>query len=432
MKPIQAFLLTVFCIFGASCPILANDILVETNADELLTDQKCSLREAMTNAQSNSSAWPDCEAGSGVDIDVIRFDVGLVDQTIQLSADLPSIGESLRIVGPLNNGPAVTLDGMDAFRLIDIEGASTVELRNLVLTRGSASTGAAINAPETIDLTIRNCRIVNNATTVGPVIAVNVDGDGPALLTMRNTVVRENINSGSGSASNGKILRIDDGTARIERSEITDNSGTGSSGTGIIYARDSHLTVINSTISGNRLSGNAAGSAMYLSASDAELIHATIFDNRSKTLAARPIFVFASSPNSASLVISNSIALPSSGSFMCQASGPGTTSIIEASSFSSDVACLQTSPIVAADDLALAPLDDNGGLSRTHALGLQSIAIDAAGDCAELDSELMVDQRSEIRPGLNSAACDAGAYEAQLPVDSIFADAFEDSSRTGW
>jgi len=117
---------------------------------------------------------------------------------------------------------------------------------------------------------------------------------------------------------------------------------------------------------------------------------------------------------------------------MCQASGSGTTSIVEASSFSSDVACLQTSPIVAADDLALAPLDDNGGLSRTHALGLQSIAIDAAGDCAELDSELMVDQRSEIRPGLNSAACDAGAYEAQLPVDSIFADAFEDASRTGW
>jgi hypothetical protein len=53
----------------------------------------------------------------------------------------------------------------------------------------------------------------------------------------------------------------------------------------------------------------------------------------------------------------------------------------------------------------LGPLGDNGGPTRTHALGAGSPAIDAAGDACPA-----TDQRGVARP--LGARCDIGSYEA--------------------
>jgi hypothetical protein len=68
---------------------------------------------------------------------------------------------------------------------------------------------------------------------------------------------------------------------------------------------------------------------------------------------------------------------------------------------------------VTAAQLALGPLQDNGGPTQTHALLPGSVAIDSAVDCPPPD----VDQRGVSRP--QGAACDSGAYEAVLvlPVE---------------
>lgn len=67
--------------------------------------------------------------------------------------------------------------------------------------------------------------------------------------------------------------------------------------------------------------------------------------------------------------------------------------------------------LITDDSASLLPLADNGGPTRTHALGLASTAIDSVPDatCVDLlDAPLLIDQRSQPR-----SSCDVGALEAQ-------------------
>ena len=60
------------------------------------------------------------------------------------------------------------------------------------------------------------------------------------------------------------------------------------------------------------------------------------------------------------------------------------------------------------EDLALGPLEDNGGPTMTHALGEGSVAIDVIPeDACEVDE----DQRGESRPA--GSGCDVGAFEVK-------------------
>jgi len=68
----------------------------------------------------------------------------------------------------------------------------------------------------------------------------------------------------------------------------------------------------------------------------------------------------------------------------------------------------------------LAPLADNGGPTRTHALLPGSAAIDA-GDAAGAAH----DQRGEGFPRVLGASADIGAYESA--PDAIFEDGFEET-----
>jgi len=68
---------------------------------------------------------------------------------------------------------------------------------------------------------------------------------------------------------------------------------------------------------------------------------------------------------------------------------------------------------VAADDLKLGPLQDNGGPTMTHALGASSVALDVIpeADCTDPDGQpLTTDQRGEPRP--SGDGCDVGSFEA--------------------
>jgi hypothetical protein len=71
---------------------------------------------------------------------------------------------------------------------------------------------------------------------------------------------------------------------------------------------------------------------------------------------------------------------------------------------------------VTAEQLALGPLQDNGGPTLTHALGAGSVAIDQIpeGDCVDADGQpLTTDQRGEPRPETGGTLCDVGAFEVQ-------------------
>jgi hypothetical protein len=70
--------------------------------------------------------------------------------------------------------------------------------------------------------------------------------------------------------------------------------------------------------------------------------------------------------------------------------------------------------------LNLGELADNGGPTKTHALGAGSVAIDGipAADCIDADGVLLTeDQRGQPRPETGGDACDVGSFERQ-PTDS--------------
>lgn len=70
-------------------------------------------------------------------------------------------------------------------------------------------------------------------------------------------------------------------------------------------------------------------------------------------------------------------------------------------------------------DAMLAPLADNLGITKTHALYVGSPAIDAAdpSGCTDVEGNpLIEDQRGEARPGVSGGLCDIGAYEGSIEV----------------
>lgn len=70
------------------------------------------------------------------------------------------------------------------------------------------------------------------------------------------------------------------------------------------------------------------------------------------------------------------------------------------------------------DDPLLNPLADNGGPTHTHALKVDSPAIDAAPDCTTVGGAAVpVDQRGQSRPF--GASCDLGAYEFTQEITAI-------------
>ena len=73
----------------------------------------------------------------------------------------------------------------------------------------------------------------------------------------------------------------------------------------------------------------------------------------------------------------------------------------------------------------IAPLQDNGGPTLTHALRWGSEAIDAtAGGCIDPDGPPMTtDQRGASRPF--GVSCDIGSFEYGAIVDRIFKNGFD-------
>jgi predicted outer membrane repeat protein len=77
----------------------------------------------------------------------------------------------------------------------------------------------------------------------------------------------------------------------------------------------------------------------------------------------------------------------------------------------------QSTDLTSQTEVGLGPLQDNGGPTMTHALEPGSVGVDRIPEPDCVDAEgmpLSTDQRGAPRPAGAGAACDVGAYEAQL------------------
>ena len=280
---IVLLLTTALSATQTTAPALAASMItVNSSNDDTIVDGKCTLREALTNANNNAATFPDCGSGSGAD--TIKFSSGLASP-ILINSSLPTLidGSGVAIDG---SGAKITINGNDTFRIFTIASGVPVTIKNLTLTSGYGMGGNIYNAG-TLD--IENSTIMNGNGLSGG--AIYNDSGG-------TTVINNSTFTGN-SALRGGVLYNNDGIVTINNATIYQNS-VWSGGTGIIY-NDSLTLVVKNTIlaggggaeacggiqlsdaSANNLADDVSCGPSFTQVNDADLALGPLTDNGGST-----------------------------------------------------------------------------------------------------------------------------------------------------
>lgn len=246
MRPFLSALVAALSLL-TSVAAPAATLLVKTAVDTDAADGFCSLREAITAANTDMPRQ-ECPAGSGADR--ILFDLPSLPATITLAAPLPEIYRSLALRGPGRS--ALTLDGAGLNRILRVNSAADdlfIEISDLTLANGfTTSEGGALHVLGGQDAWVRLERLElagNVATLYGGAISFTPSVPTSSRLEIRQAYFHDNQASNLG----GGALRIYDHSATIDATTFASNT-TGGNG-GAINLFDSALTLARSTLSGN-------------------------------------------------------------------------------------------------------------------------------------------------------------------------------------
>jgi len=452
-------------ISPASANVCSGIITVTTLNDEQNVNGLCSLREAITNADSNSQAGStDCAPGCGTD--TINFSVS---GTITLSSGLPNIYDTagLTIDG---TGQTVTISGNNTVRIAQVvTGALT--LNNLTIANGYASSGGGVISNGTVSIT--NCTFSGNHVASGTyggaiynsgtltITNSTFSGNstpyyGGGIYNREGSVtITDSTFSGNNARYGGGILNYGTGTVNITGSTFSGNSVTNGRGGGIwnsstastMSVTDSTfynnsasdesggggicnngtLTVTNSTFSGNSSTASNGG-AIANNQGSATITNCTFTGNNIDgihyggcifNLATITIMNSTFSGNSAGFdavlynggtaTLSNTIVANSTSGGNC-----GGTITNGGYNIDDGTTCGWGSAngSLSGTGILLDPLADNGGPTDTMALVPGSPAIDriphGVNGCG---TTITTDQRGFLRPSPSGGSCDIGAYE---------------------
>jgi predicted outer membrane repeat protein len=269
-----------------------------------IIDGKCTLREAIEAAETNS-AVDGCAAGSGAD--KIVFDPAIIPLTgagILLDDDLSNssdkITESLTITGP--GASLLTVDGDDSHQLFYLDSPGndqTFRFSDMTLFQGYSDGsptltfdvhGAAIflGAGETVY--VADMRFEANTASNGGGAIYTPNTYSNAVCTVH---VARSIFSGNralGPTAGGAIRAGMSASISIEDSTFVDNKAQNTSGLGgaiFIFSnsteRSSSLDISRSTFSANKSS--SSGGALKISGvgTSATISHSTIVGNQSNS-----------------------------------------------------------------------------------------------------------------------------------------------------
>ncbi len=209
-------------VMGTALPAQAQssttDITVNSALDNTTADGKCTLREAINNANSDSATSRDCATGSGAD--TITFNLGS-SATITLGSTLPSItdGDGLSIDGGQNQ---ITVSGNNAVRVLQVGSGARLDLKNLTVAKGHTSgNGGGIDNREGGTLEVTNSTFSNNSASQSGGGIDNFQG----TLTMSNSTFSQN----SAQNAGGGILNYK-GTATFNNTIVANSTGPNCSG----------------------------------------------------------------------------------------------------------------------------------------------------------------------------------------------------------
>jgi CSLREA domain-containing protein len=264
----------------AASTIVVNS-LDDTNS---ALDHKCTLREAIINANLNSDLTSgDCAAGVGAD--TITFSVS---GTIMLGSTLPSITDGLGLTID-GTGQTVAISGNNAVRIMTVNTNAVLVLNDLTIENGynAGSIGGGIYSNGGT-LTITNSTFYgNNADTGGGIVSNagtltitnsifsgNSAYDGGAIAENGGgvTITSTTFSGNSGSAEGGGVF-INSGTADIHNSIFSGNSAGGGAG---VYISSGTLSIADSTFSNN---SSQFGSGVYINGGTPSIADSTFSGN---------------------------------------------------------------------------------------------------------------------------------------------------------
>lgn len=310
---------------------------------------------------------------------------------------------------------------------IDVIGS--LVLANKTFGNRSFGGGIAVVSDESpAEVRLTDSTLSSNSThfsdSGGAGIAGRGLGDGQPRVPVDVIAVRSSIsgNTAHGENSRGGGVGLEYGSLEADRSTLADNATAGSMGHGgglYVFNESGEpgsLILTNSTVSGNVATGqfSIGGGVVGSFGTVTSLTHTTVVDNQA---AGGTDGVHLTSGVGTELTLANSLIVQAdAGTTGCSADAIDSTR-----TYATDTSC--ESILTLADNIGLGALLPNGGSTRTHSIPADSVAIDAAGDCAG-DYGVTVDQRGQQRPGKISGACDTGAFEHQTS-GSVFRDRFE-------
>lgn len=221
----------------------ANATLTVTNLD---ASGPGSLADAIATAETTPGA------------DAIVFDVSL-DGTIVTTSSF-EIGQDLVIDG----GGRITLDGNDDHRLFELTpNSQTLTLRNLTLTRGSATQGGAVHATSDANLVADHVTFSDNTATGGLRCGGAIAMFQRTNLTLVDSVLSGNSCSAVPSTGGAVHFGSDEGTVTVSRTTVTGNSAWSAGG---LELWASTATITDSVVSDNSSSDPGELGGAFLSA----------------------------------------------------------------------------------------------------------------------------------------------------------------------
>ncbi|MEZ4267583.1 MAG: OmpA family protein [Myxococcota bacterium] len=260
-----------FAVLALAAPSAqAAVITVTTELDLVAIDGMCSLREAITAANTDAPV-NDCPAGSGVDS--IQFAAPLDGGISTLVGGELLVTQDLAIVGPSGQ---FLISGDGSFRVFHIASGAGLELQNLLMTDGVAlGEGGAIRNAGTLTLT--DCLIADSFVlgqdagasaiggrggfgggvwTSGDVVAIRTEFNGNLAAGGDGGIVAAGAPSGGGGAGMGGGVFNQKGDLRVINSTFTGNTVRGGKGVTGLASDGSGLSAPGAALFGQ---GGAAG-----------------------------------------------------------------------------------------------------------------------------------------------------------------------------
>ncbi|HET9033915.1 MAG TPA: CSLREA domain-containing protein [Dokdonella sp.] len=201
---------------GLSGDAIAATITVTTNSDTIAADGQCSLREAITAANTDS-AFNGCPAGNGVDeillgADEYRFEIEGAGEDANASGDL-DIRSNLSLRGAGADLTRIRGDRED--RVFDVASPATdVVIEGVTIRNGAGDIGGGILLGAGVSLLVKSVSLTGNATVQGGGIA------SFGTLDIVDSVFHANdattggaVWSGAGSVTSLRNVTLDSNTA---------------------------------------------------------------------------------------------------------------------------------------------------------------------------------------------------------------------------